>query len=167
MHFPTVAKVSAYIDLPGISQVRKEDIIMKCDSVPWDLRAWNRQPVLPPVRTWIVAESSSRKCKFKIKKEKEQLVVILAKVNTEDIHCHGSICAGNKPNTRFHNTGVSPQCLRNVYFCNILHNLFLYILYIILESSSVNLRSPVLGISRSCDDLPDKALLLGGWIFKL
>ena len=31
-------KVSAYIDLPGISQVRKEDIIMKCESKSLDLR---------------------------------------------------------------------------------------------------------------------------------
>ena len=80
-------KVSAYIDLPGISQVRKEDIIMKCESKSLDLRVHgidNQCYRLYAPELWqkVVPE----KCKFKIKKEKEQLVVILAKVNTEDIH---------------------------------------------------------------------------------
>lgn len=80
-------KVSAYIDLPGISKVRKEDILMKCESKSMDLRIHgidNKCYRLYAPELWqrIIPE----KCKFKIKAEKDQLVVILAKVGTQDIH---------------------------------------------------------------------------------
>ena len=80
-------KVSVYIDLPGISKVKKEDIVMKCESKSLDLRIYgigNKCYRLYAPELW--QQITPEKCKFKVKKEKEQLVIILAKLSTQDIH---------------------------------------------------------------------------------
>lgn len=80
-------KVSTYINLPGISKVRKDDVILKCESKSMDLRIYGignncYRLFAPELWQRIIPE----KCKFKIKEEKEQIVIILAKANTQDIH---------------------------------------------------------------------------------
>jgi|EP00945_MAST-04E_sp_MAST-4E-sp1_P008174 tetratricopeptide (TPR) repeat protein len=80
-------KVSAYIDLPGISLLDKEDIVFECKEKSLDLKVYGLNGKcyrLFAPELW--ARVDPAKSKFKVKKEKEQLVLLLQKVSTEAIH---------------------------------------------------------------------------------
>ena len=80
-------KVFAYIDLPGISRIEKDDIVFDCKEKSLDLKIFGLDGKcfrLYAPELW--ARVDPEKSRFKIKGEKDQLVLILQKVSTEAIH---------------------------------------------------------------------------------